>query len=139
MTKKQTKNINIPLDRAKPVYVYHNSNKQCWSIKQNGKVILHTNHVYLEDCEFKVNKSGREKSIKSGRKTFHAYVKGYVTIPKTYTDSSDIEIIRYDREVNDSFYYNNFELNCMTPVYKAGYLYMQAGYNGTMLIGAGII
>ena len=66
------------INPAKPVFVYKNLHKDCWSVKQDGLVKLHTNDITLYDCEFKVSKVGRDRVLKEKRKNVHAGVRGYI-------------------------------------------------------------
>ena len=66
------------INPAKPVFVYKNLHKDCWSVKQDGLVKLHTNDITLYDCEFKVSKVGRYRVLKEKRKNVHAGVRGYI-------------------------------------------------------------
>jgi hypothetical protein len=68
------------IDYSKPVKVYRNLHKGCWSIKQNGLVKAHSDEVNLFDCNFLVNEKNRQKVIKEKRKNVHAFVKGYIWI-----------------------------------------------------------
>jgi hypothetical protein len=76
MIKKDNSRYNINF--AKPVYVYKNLHKDCWSVKQDGLVKLHTNDITLYDCRFKVSVAGRERVLKEKRKNVHAGVHGYI-------------------------------------------------------------
>jgi len=69
------------IKKNRPVYVYKNLHKNCWSIKQHGLVKAHIpkdEAVGLWDCYFHVDAKGREKVIREKRKNVHAYVKGYL-------------------------------------------------------------
>lgn len=64
------------LDSAKPVKVYWNLHRKCFSIQQNGLVVGHTDVVRLVDVTFKVSEAGRQRVIKEKRKNVHAYMIG---------------------------------------------------------------
>ena len=64
------------LDQSKPVFVYKNLNNRCWSIRQDGLVKLHAKVVRLEDVEFKVSKTGRNRTLRERRKNVHAGLQG---------------------------------------------------------------
>ncbi len=66
------------IDYSKPVKLYRNLHKGCWSIKQNGLVKAHSDEINLYDCKFLVNEKNRIKVIKEKRKNVHAFVKGYI-------------------------------------------------------------
>ena len=69
------------IKKNRPVYVYKNLHKDCWSIKQHGLVKAHIpkNHaIGLWDCYFHVDVKGREKVLREKRKNVHAFVKGFL-------------------------------------------------------------
>lgn len=72
------KNREIHLN--KPVKVYRNLHKKCWSVKQSGLVVGHTNYLILKDCIFTVNQNSRNKVIEQRKKNVHAFVIGYITL-----------------------------------------------------------
>ena len=69
------------IKKNRPVYVYKNLHKDCWSIKQHGLVKAHIpkdHAIGLWDCYFHVDVKGREKVLREKRKNVHAFVKGYL-------------------------------------------------------------
>lgn len=66
------------IDPDKPVEVYRNLHKKCYSIKQNGKVVAHATKILLKNCTFVVHQRGREQVVRTKRKMVHAWVKGYI-------------------------------------------------------------
>lgn len=60
------------------VMVYFNLHSQLFSMKDvaTGLVLAHGNGIMLEDIEFKVQQSGRERVIKEKKKNVHAFVIG---------------------------------------------------------------
>ena len=66
------------IDLEKPVQVYRNLHKNCWSVRQCGKVKAHTNYLCLQDVEFVVQHAGREKVLREKKKNVHAFVKGFL-------------------------------------------------------------
>ena len=66
------------IDEKKSVQVYKNLHKGCWSVRQAGKVVAHLDYICLENCNFHVGKSGRDRVRKDGVKNVHAYVTGFV-------------------------------------------------------------
>ena len=67
------------IDPTKPVEVYKNLNRNCWSVRQDGIVRFHTYAIALKQCQFKVSKSGRQRVLREKRKNVHAFIKGMVT------------------------------------------------------------
>lgn len=94
------KDKRYKIDYSKPVKVYRNLHKGCWSIKQNGLVKAHSDEVNLFDCEFLVNEKDRQRVIKTKRKNVHAFVKGYIWD----TPFNLIKQVSYNPYVRDSFY-----------------------------------
>ena len=68
------------IDYSKPVKVYKNLHKDCWSIQQNGLVKAHSDEINLFDCKFLVNEKDRQRVIKTNRKNVHAFVR--TSVPK---------------------------------------------------------
>ena len=66
------------IDPTKPVHVYRNLHKNCFSVRQGGIVKCHTTSVYLENANFVVSEKGRQKVLAEKRKNVHAYIKGTV-------------------------------------------------------------
>ena len=70
------------IDETRRVYVYKNLHRNCYSVRQDGLVKMHTDEICLYDAQFRVGKKGRERVIEEGRKNVHAYVKGCVILNK---------------------------------------------------------
>ena len=68
------------IDKRRKVYVYKNLHKNCFSVKQDGLVKLHTDGICLWDASFRVGQKGREKVLKEKRKNVHAGVSGYIDL-----------------------------------------------------------
>ena len=66
------------IDESRKVFIYKNLHKDCWSVKQDGLVKMHTHDLSLFDCSFRVNAKGRAKVLKERRKNVHAGVIGYI-------------------------------------------------------------
>tara|TARA_B100000941_G_C28330760_1_gene461453 strand:+ start:102 stop:440 length:339 start_codon:yes stop_codon:yes gene_type:complete len=83
------------------VQVYRNSNKNCWSVRHQGKVIEHADKLFLENCKFKVYENGRLKSLQLGHKTLHAYVKGEICDEMDLPNKTEV---KYDRHRAGHFF-----------------------------------
>jgi len=72
------------------VEVYWNLHKNCFSVRdcKTGRVIRHTNDMYLYDAKFVVRQAGRRKVLEEKRKNVHAFVRGYMA-PESAQDTSD--------------------------------------------------
>lgn len=80
------------IDIHKPVEVYRNLHKKCWSVRQGGKVKVHTSYICLQAAEFVVQPAGREKVLREQKKNVHAFVRGYLISAKTMNRlNKDIE------------------------------------------------
>lgn len=66
------------LDPSKPVQVYRNLRKKCYSVRQSGRVVDHVHSLYLRDTKFVVQPAGRERVRREGRKNVHAYIQGII-------------------------------------------------------------
>lgn len=61
-----------------PVKVYRNLHKKCWSIKQKGLVVAHSDFLYLKNVRMFVNEAGRQLVLRTKKKNVHAYVQGFI-------------------------------------------------------------
>lgn len=66
------------IDPKRPVFVYKNLHKDCWSVKQDGLTKAHTTEINMWDCKFQVNAKGRQRVLDEQRKNVHAGIKGYI-------------------------------------------------------------
>ena len=71
-----------PYDHGKPVRVYWNFHRKCFSIQQNRLVIGYCNLVSLIDVKFTVSEAGRQRVLKGKTKNVHAYSVGMLQTPK---------------------------------------------------------
>ena len=71
-----SKGPRYQINMSKPVKVYWNLHRKCFSVQQDGLVKAHLNRVYLHDVQFKVSESGRQRVIKEQRKNVHAFAIG---------------------------------------------------------------
>ena len=107
----------IPLvDMGRPVEVYRNLHKQCWSVRQ-GTVKFHSDHLYLRDAQFKVSAAGRERVLREKRKNVHAVVKGFVAAP---VGGEWIDV------TYNPYLYSTF-VSAEQPIYFADYVEFRAG------------
>ena len=93
------------LDVNKPVEVYFNLQKKCWSVRQDGIVRYHTDYVFMRDAEFKVSQKGRDRVLREKRKNVHAVIKGFLHTPTDMPKAIDGEFtyITYNPYKYDSF------------------------------------
>ena len=67
------------LDKNKKVEVYFNLHKKCWSIRQAGKPVVHSDFVEIKEPQFVVQQGGNARVRREKRKNVHAFVRGYLT------------------------------------------------------------
>ncbi len=73
-------NPKYKIDESRKVFIYKNLHKDCWSVKQDGLVKMHTTDLSLFDCSFRVNAKGRAKVLEEKRKNVHAGISGYIDL-----------------------------------------------------------
>lgn len=70
------------LEMSKPqkVFVYRNLTKNCWSVRDcsTSLVIEHRDFCVIVGAAFKVSAAGRERVRRSGHKSVHAGVEGWL-------------------------------------------------------------
>lgn len=109
------------IDYSKPVRLYKNLHKNCWSIKQNELVKAHSDEINLFDCKFLVNERNRQKVIKYKRKNVHAFVEGYIW----NTPLNLIKQVSYNPYLNNYFY----DVDGLTSIHNA---YFVRAVNGKL-------
>lgn len=69
---------NRKIDFSQPVRVYRNLNRkgQVYSVWQKGFVVAHMKEFVLRDVTFVVNKSGKERAMRTKTRNVHAFVEG---------------------------------------------------------------
>ena len=99
--------ISELVDPDKPVEVYRNLHKKCWSVRQRGKVKLHTDYICLKNAEFKVSQKGRERVLTEQRKNVHAFIKGFIvdaeeinTMPDDSVEWTDVSYNPYKYDLS---------------------------------------
>ena len=96
---------NRKIDIDKPVELYRNLTRRgyIFSVRQCGKVIGHTSNIVLTDCELVVNKSGKERCIKTNERNVHAFVRGHVGTNDDIQLSFSFDLL-YNPMSSDGFY-----------------------------------
>jgi len=92
-------NPKYKIDESRKVFIYKNLHKDCWSVKQDGLVKMHTHDLSLFDCSFRVNAKGRAKVLEEKRKNVHAGVSGYIDL-----DWDDKDISREGQKTKTATY-----------------------------------
>ena len=98
------------------VEVYFNLHKKTFSVRsaRSGRVLLHTDEVHIENPEFVVHQSGRNRVLSEGRKNVHAFVRGDDTFFR-YTNRPTLDTLTY----NPYKYVSFVDKQTEEPVYKA--------------------
>ena len=93
---------NRDLDSLKEVKIYRNLNARNhnFSIKQNNKVVGHTNNLTLENCQMIINRKAQIRIRKNKKKEVHAFICG--TIIEGNLKYCDNRLI-YNPYINDEF------------------------------------
>ena len=89
------------IDLKRPVFVYKNLHKDCWSVKQDGLTKAHTKEINMWDCKFQVNAKGRQRVLDEQRKNVHAGIKGYI-------DEFDLDLPNPVEVTYNPYKYNSF-------------------------------
>ena len=76
------------IDYDKRLYVYWNLHKKTWSVRQSGKIVAHTDTIYMKDCRFLVGKAGQARVRREGKKNVHAGVSGYLAMYKEFHEAA---------------------------------------------------
>ena len=118
-----TKKGENMIDRAKRVYVYFNLHKKCWSVRQSGRIVAHTNEILLKECRFLVSQAGREKVLRDKRKNVHAGVSGYVVDSFQGVERAAVEV------TYNPYRYKTFvsKLDPFDPVEHSDYAVLTCG------------
>lgn len=95
------------MDRSKPVEVYRNLHKGCWSVRQRGHQIWHTDFICLKNVACRVSQKGRDRVLRERRKNVHAYIKGFPIDPVVVEDDERWIPITYNPYLYDSFVDND--------------------------------
>lgn len=109
---------NRKVDKNKPVELYRCLNRKgfIFSIRQEGKVVAHTDKVLLKDCELIVNKSGKQRSVQTKVRNVHAYVRGFLGDYNDVLNSFSF-LLNYNPYVKEGFTIQNTEINKCSRVY----------------------
>lgn len=96
------------IDADKPVEVYKNLHKGCWSVRQDGIVRFHTDYITLKLVQFRVGQKGRERVIREKAKNVHAFVKGFLCQAKEIDgalgEDQKWDTVSYNPYKGDSFF-----------------------------------
>lgn len=105
--KKLPKFVAGLVDLSKPVEVYKNLSRDCYSVRQGGIVRFHTHAICLKDVEYKVSEAGRQRVLREKRKNVHAVVKGTIVHSRELWFEKlpfPADFVTYNPYKNDSFF-----------------------------------
>ena len=91
------------IDYFRPVFVYKNLHKDCWSVKQDGLVKAHTKELVLWDCLFQVNQKGRERVLEERQKNVHAGIIGRIDDLGFEMNMPDVREVTYNPYKHKTF------------------------------------
>ena len=115
---------------GKKVEVYRNLHKNCFSIRQNGKVVDYVysgQELHLTDVEFRVQPAGRERVRREKKKNVHAYVKGTVA-PLEGLQRKKLFIRCFQTACYEPYTMESFEtFPDETPIYEAPHVIFRKG------------
>jgi len=115
---------------GKKVEVYRNLHKNCFSIRQNGKVVDYLysgQELHLTDVEFRVQPAGRERVRREKKKNVHAYVKGTVA-PLGGLQRKKLFIMCFQTVSYEPYTMESFEtFPDETPIFEAPHVIFKKG------------
>lgn len=102
------------------VFVYRNLHKNLYSVRgPEGKVLAHTDHLFLKDVKYCVGEKGRERVLREKQKNVHAGVRGFIYSPNF---DHAISCINRNRVIYNPYLYNSFVLEYdKSPIYDSKY------------------
>ena len=102
------------------VKVYYNLRKKCFSVQYKGLVIDHKDKLTLNNVEFKVSETGRQRVLREKRKNVHAYAVG--DLCEEFSNSTDKTI---DVTYNPYLYSSFVNKKTLKPVLKAKFAWFE--------------
>ena len=97
---------NRLINLEKPILVYKNLHKNCYSIKQDSLVVAHAERLCIRDVTFIVSEKNRQKVIETKQKNVHAFIKGLYETSGMGTTASKNDLpveVYYNPYKTDSF------------------------------------
>ena len=107
---------NRTVDTNKKVEVYFNLHKKCFSVRQNGLIVAHTDAIVLTDVVFNVSESRRQEVLRTKRKNVHATVRGYIS----NVSSGILYCVTYNPYKNSTFVFRGSK----KPIHECDYIDM---------------
>ena len=100
------------------VEVYFNLHKKLFSVRdcKTGRVVHHTQRIWIEDPVFVVRKAGRERVLREKKKNVHAFVRG--TWFKVQSDFDVSRLIDH-QACSDEVTYNPYKYDSFVTKHDA--------------------
>ena len=109
------------IDRNRRVYVYYNLHRKIWSVRQSGNRVEHHKNICLRDVRYLVQPAGRKRVLKTGVKTVHAGLSGYMV------DSVPVPVVSFDVTYNPFKYSTFVDVEDREPQEWSEYAYLSCG------------
>ena len=106
------------IDPNKKIEVYFNLHKKTWSVRQSGKVIMHTDYIQVKDPQYVVSQKGNERVRREKKKNVHAFVRGY-HMSELPLMPSQVQFVSYNPYKNNSFVIRNTDDSICSSPYAA--------------------
>ena len=86
------------------VRIYWNLHQKMYSVVFKGRVVSHMTDITLEDVQFVVRQSGREKVLRDKKKNVHAFVVGkIINDNEGWFPQENYDTISYNPYKNNTF------------------------------------
>ena len=108
----------MKIDPNKKIEVYFNLHKKTWSVRQSGKVVMHTDFIQVKDPQYVVSQKGNERVRREKKKNVHAFVRGY-HMSELPLMPSQVQFVSYNPYKNNSFVIRNTDNSICSSPYAA--------------------
>lgn len=112
---------NREFDESKPFELYRCLNRKghVYSIKQNGLVVGHTTNITMVNCEYIINKGGKQRSIKEQTRNVHAFVRGMF-----FPSEIEFKSVSFGKLKDNPYIKCGFHDEQNKPITKSDYLFI---------------
>ena len=99
------------INENKKVEVYFNLHKKCWSIRQAGVPVVHSDFVEIKEPQFVVQQGGNARVRREKRKNVHAYIQGMKMRESLIDDyGTGIELCEWQKITYNPYKHKSFVL-----------------------------
>ncbi len=116
------------IDELVTVDVYRNLRRNCWSVRQRGRVVAHTKRICLRHAVCKVSQAGRLRVLRDRQKNVHAFIRGHIDTNAAVPDDDWIAI------TYDPYLYASFVNEQLESILAADYVVMDCTARHPVLI-----